>query len=122
MYSNYPPGAEHDPSAPYNEVEIPPREYNVKVAQTLEKKTSVETCDYTIECEPDFQGIFLDDVDWYREYREQHKTPLELINILKQELENKLKTLTRMSEIAETQWLISECEGWSDDLEVYPID
>lgn len=35
MASNYPPGAEHDPNAPYNQVDCQPRPHEVELSVTF---------------------------------------------------------------------------------------
>lgn len=44
----YPPGAEHDPNAPYNQVDLPEREIEVLVSVTLSKTVKVRVNDYRI--------------------------------------------------------------------------
>ena len=39
MASNYPAGAEHDPNAPYNQVDYPPRPHEVELSVTFRLKT-----------------------------------------------------------------------------------
>lgn len=38
---NYPPGAAHDSSAPYNEREIPKRDFDCKVSFVISKKMPI---------------------------------------------------------------------------------
>lgn len=45
----YPPGAENDPRAPYNQVDPPDKEIEVLVSITLSKTVKVRVNDYTIE-------------------------------------------------------------------------
>lgn len=45
----YPPGAENDPRAPYNQVDSPDKEIEVLVSITLSKTVKVRVNDYTIE-------------------------------------------------------------------------
>ena len=44
----YPPGAEHDPNAPWNQVDNPEREIEVTVSVTLSKTVKVRVSDYKI--------------------------------------------------------------------------
>lgn len=135
----YPAGAENDPDAPYNEVEVPEKEFDVLVSQTLSKSTSVFTNNYIpgasgVEYEHDEEGGHAvgwqdpddtSDTDWEKEYHENdHYTPLELINKFKKYLEREWDVLKNAAEAndAETRWkknnikhLIEECEGWTDD-------
>lgn len=124
----YPPGAEHDPDAPYNQSDTEEKEFEVTVSQTLSKNTTVTTSDYipggcfpetdwdidgyyTITCyEPDDTS----DTDWKAAYNDEHCTPLELIQEFK-------KMLEENSTISENRrkYLIEECMNWiEDDLEI----
>lgn len=119
----YPPGAENDPNAPYNQIDNDPRSFEVSVVTTLSKNTSVETSDYTQCVDEDEDGKHLyyefDNVCWNAEYEQQHRSVLELLGVLREELQNKLERTTDPSEVRRINYLISECEGWGeDDLEI----
>lgn len=60
----YPPGAEHDPRAPYNEVDPPEKEIEVCVSITLSKTVKVKVSDYTIESGTDEEGEHFEDIDY----------------------------------------------------------
>ncbi len=60
----YPPGAEHDPRAPYNEVETPEKEIEVCVSITLSKTVKVRVSDYIIESGTDEEGEHFEDIDY----------------------------------------------------------
>ena len=45
----YPAGAEFDPRAPWNEIELPPKEVEVTVSVTISKTMKVPVRDYTID-------------------------------------------------------------------------
>lgn len=54
MLSNYPPGVENDPRAPWNQVDPEPRTIEVTVSITLSKTMKIEVDDYSTEyCEED---------------------------------------------------------------------
>ena len=72
----YPIGAEFDPSAPWNQVEIPEREFDVTISSSLSKSTTIESKDYLIDEDPDGSYIDTSDIAWTKEYQEQHYTPL----------------------------------------------
>ena len=57
----YPAGAEFDPRAPWNEVELPPKEVEVTVSITISKTMKVPVGDYIIdeEGEADFSNCDL---------------------------------------------------------------
>ena len=61
----YPPGAEHDPRAPYNEVETPEKEVEVTVSITLSKTVKIKVSDYiTSGVEVDEDGNKYEDIDY----------------------------------------------------------
>lgn len=131
----YPPGAEHDPRAPWNEPVIPDREFDVCISQSLSKNLKVITNDYTSEkivepwngiCE---ETIDTSDTNWNDVYKEQrHLTPLELIETFKDILvldlakahEDAKSSNSVVAGLAQRQakrleHLISECENWTND-------
>lgn len=52
----YPPGAEFDPRAPWNEIDPEPKKIEVTVSITLSKTVEVEVTDYTAEEDSDEDG------------------------------------------------------------------
>lgn len=128
----YPAGAEHDPDAPYNQEEVPEKEFDVLASQTLSKSNKVITDNYIpgasgVEYEYDEEGRHsigwqdpddTSDTDWEEEYHENdHYMPSQLIEIFKNFLENVLTTGNREWEesLAHTKHLFQECCGWSED-------
>ena len=147
MVSNYPPGAEHDPNAPYNQSDVPEKEFDVTCSQTLSKTVTVITNDYIpgacgVDYEPDDEGGYCacgwqdpddtSDTDWSKEYDEcGYMTPLQLIQTLKEYVE---KDLLNVDSIAKEtnqsksflerklKHLIEECDCWSDDETEYIVE
>lgn len=127
----YPPGAEFDPNAPYNQVENPEREFEVTVCQVLSKSVTLVTSDYNLEVDVDEDGGYAScdtsDTDWKRIYAEDHATIEELLtafknrlvlekSILEAKLDQNAETKKR---IKECDYYISECENWCvDDFEI----
>ena len=69
----YAPGTYNDPHSPWNEVEVPEREFDVKVEYSLSKKTSIESNNYYIDESPD--GSYIEtDINWSQTYNEQHES------------------------------------------------
>lgn len=61
----YPPGAEHDPNAPWNQVDNPEREIEVTVSVTLSKTVKVRVSDYKItDSGKDEDGKCFKDIDY----------------------------------------------------------
>lgn len=122
----YPPGADgHD--APWNQSGPEEREFEVTISQTLSKSTTVYTNDYIPggiyqEAEWDGDGMCtmtyqdLDDTsetNWVEAYKNDSKTPLELIALLKDIIEgrvdiNKLTTW-------EKKYIVEDCSDWVED-------
>lgn len=116
----YPPGAEFDPNAPYNEVELPEEEFDVCISSSLSKSTTVTTNDYSVDSwdEEDGNASFdTSDTNWEQAYNNDgHYTPLELIQKFKEVLSELVKdTDIKPRKKKEYEHLISECEGWSED-------
>ena len=128
MYDNYnyPPGAD-GPDAPWNQSGPEEREFEVTISQTLSKNITVYTNDYipggiyqeaewdgdemcTVTCQdPDDTS----ETDWVEAYKNDSKTPLELIALLKDIIEgrvdiNKLTTCEKKS-------IVEDCSGWVED-------
>ena len=73
MASNYPAGAEHDPNAPYNQVDYPPRPHEVELSLTF--KVNAKSIEYAEDdvkelqdklfelLEKGVKGIDIEDVD-----------------------------------------------------------
>lgn len=143
MYDNYnyPMGADNE-FAPWNQSEIPEKEFNVLCSQTLSKSTPIWTDNYIpgasgVDYEPDMDGGYCaygwqedddtSDTNWAEEYKNDHYTPLELINKFKEYLV-KLKD-TEEANDAETKQkkreikhLIEECSDWTEDETEYVED
>lgn len=121
----YPPGAEFDPRAPWNESGPPDeRTFDVCISQSLSRSTQVTTSDYSIEVAEDedgrFNNIDTSETDWRAAYKEERMTPLGLIEEFKSFLEKTLPDpVVFPKEYKKAKYLIEECEGWvEDDLEV----
>lgn len=110
----YPPGAEFDPNAPYNQVDPPEQDFEITIIQTLSKTLSVSTDQYDCIHDKDEEGEYINydtsNTCWEDVYEEDHHTPLQLIELFKRMLELK-------EEIPESlrQHLIEECSEWNED-------
>lgn len=61
----YPPVAEHDPNAPWNQVDNPEREIEVTVSVTLSKTVKIKVSDYEItDSGKDEDGEYFEDIDY----------------------------------------------------------
>ena len=125
----YPAGAENDPDAPYNEVEVPEKEFDVLVSQTLSKSTSVITDNYIpgasgVEYEHDEEGGHAvgwqdpddtSDTDWKEEYSNEHYTPLQIISKCGELCKYLLDRNMTSYGINSLKRLLEECSDWTED-------
>ena len=133
MASNYGYGlTDHSPNTPWNEPEIPEKEFDVTCSQTLSKSTTLWTNDYIpgasgVDYEPDGEGGYCasgwhddpdtSDTNWSDEYHDNdHYTPLQLIELFRKHLEVELNNSNIPQNRVNTyKHLIEECEGWTED-------
>lgn len=134
----YPAGAYNDPSAPYNEPLIPEKEFEVTCSQSLSKTVTVTTSNYIpgasgVDYESDDEGGCCavewydpddtSDTDWDEEYHDNdHYTPLQLISLFKQHLENELARMEDVKDSRRIKHLIEECSDWNEDETEYAED
>lgn len=114
----YPSGAYLDSKAPYNEVSTPEQDFDVTISQTLSKDTIVTTDDYVYEKDSDegWDSYITDDTNWAEEYHNNdHYTPIQLIELFRQCLEENLKNGLVFKNPGITKHLIEECKGWVED-------
>lgn len=103
----YPPGADNA-YAPWNQPDNIEERFSVGIMQTLSKQTKVLTDDYYAESDG-----FLNtrNTDWKEAYRKNdHYTPLELIERLKNLIEAELPSDNKY-----IKHLLEECEGWLEE-------
>ena len=64
----YPAGAYNDPRAPYNEVDIPERDFEVTISQTLSRTVTIVTDDYYPEYDEEDGHTYAntENTDWKR--------------------------------------------------------
>ena len=130
----YPPGAEFDSNAPYNQVEVPQKDFEVTCSQSLSRTAIVTTNNY-IPCEDEgyedgvgYHDEWADtsDTNWKEEYTANgYCTPLELIQLLKEYLEKDLEKWKEedkkdphkwaSTQVRKYEFLIDECDCWTDD-------
>ena len=128
----YPAGACNDPSAPYNQSDIPEEEFEVTCSQSLSRTATVWTNNYIpgasgVDYEPDDEGGYCasswhdpndtSDTNWAEEYHDNdHYTPIQLIELFRRHLENELNNSNiPQNRINKYKHLIEECEGWTED-------
>ena len=126
---SYPIGAEHDPNAPYNQVEPEKVEVEVVISQTLSRSTKILITDYIAReyenIEPDDEGGFyrtreieydFSDSDLKGVYKEQEYTIPELLDYLKAYLIADINECSKESgKRKKLQHILNCCEGWKVD-------
>ena len=130
MLDNLPPGAANDPSAPYNEVEVPEREFDVTISISLSRTVQCYTNKYIPEIDEENGHLYVDtsDTHWSEVYGDNHYTIPQLLEKLKEYVQ---KDLENIHEVAESQHhneaflkrklehLLEECDDWIVNEEDY---
>lgn len=128
MLDNLPPGAANDPSAPYNEVEVPEREFDVTISMSLSRTVQCYTNKYIPEIDEENGHLYVDtsDTPWSEVYGDNHKTIPELLEELKKYIQKDLDNLaddeTKMDKAfhrRRLEFLLTECDEWTVDEEDY---
>jgi hypothetical protein len=102
----YPPGAENDPRAPWNQSDPQPVSQDIDYSCTMCRTANVETTDY------DFS-----ETDWLGEYKEQYRTPLQLIELLHDIATCHIDGRTPNISIREWKEIAADCKDWEIDEE-----
>ena len=112
-------------SAPWNDKENSVIERDCEVTETISRKVSLSTADYVAEedWDDDFGKCVSEDTsdtNWAEEYSNQEYTVLELIDKLKEYVEEDIKTTPpNTSNGRHLKRLLSACNGWEQvELEV----
>ena len=119
MMSNYPPGAENDPDAPYNEPQM--EEVEILVRQTLTKEDVIYMRPAYSHVEYEYDPVegrnvgttiteYGDDLKTY--YDNQHLTPMEIIQKCKKIVQELRKVGCRWYANVNLPELEEECENW----------
>lgn len=122
MLSNYGYGlTDNSPNTPWNEISVPDHEFDVDVAVTLSKSTTVTTNDYMPDVDEEDGRMCRDTsgTDWSKAYEESCYTIPQMLEELKVLLEEKLagpncKKKTKYKKMLEDcqGWIVDECEVW----------
>lgn len=123
MYDNYPPGAAHDPSAPYNQPVIPERDFDVEVTITMSKVVTITTDNYVPEYDDEDGNTYAntENTEWDKEFENSgHFTIADLIEELKGYVVEDMKTCApNTGKGAHLQRLLLACEDWETIEESY---
>lgn len=118
----YPPGAEFDPRAPYNQVELPEKEIEVTISVTLSKTVKIMVDDYTVEDGADEDGGYLSydfsECDLHKAVEGQVVLPQNLAEYTERMFNHDLN-LKAAGMPRHLKDAIADCTGWTvDDMEV----
>lgn len=118
----YPPGAEFDTNAPYNQVELPEREIEVTVSVTLSKTVKVVVDDYQIEEDADEDGRCFNydfsECDLHKAVEDQVVLPQNLAEFTERMFNQDLN-LKEAGMPKHLKGAIADCKGWNvDEIEV----
>ena len=139
----YPPGAEHDPNAPYNQSDLDPIDVDCYISYSISKDITVSTTDYIAEEWEDWDsddeggyvhsgGVDYDfsNCNFSEAYHQDHYDILELLEQLKVFLEGAIEDLEQLSpEVSKEEkaakranlriykQMLEDCQGWTLDEE-----
>lgn len=123
MYDNYPPGAAHDPSAPYNQPVIPERDFDVEVTITMSKVVTITTDNYVPEYDDEYGHTYAntENTEWDKEFENSgHFTIADLIEELKGYVVEDMKTCApNTRKVSHLKRLLLACEDWETIEESY---
>lgn len=105
--SNYPPGAEHDPNAPYNEKEPKTIKVKLDVYLTIHKVVEIETDKYYA-----FPGE-INDGEYLPPKIEFDEQEIENDFLEQTTLPHQLAQLVEQDEV--TKWNLADASGWELD-------
>ena len=142
--NNYPPGvSDNTPDAPWNDPEVPEKEFDVTCTICMSKTMPCFTNDYIpgaegVDYESDDEGGCVacgwhdpDDTsktNWSDVFGGNHKTIPELLEELKKYIQRDLENIDKVAEEQKhdkaflkrkLEFLLEECDGWNVDEEDY---
>ena len=101
----YPPGAEFDPNAPYNQVEPEERESKVSATYCTRRTDEIWSSKYDED-----ENL----LDPQREWESLYMTPLELFRHCRKLAEEALENVNSKYQDFVLRKIIEDCEGWED--------
>lgn len=118
----YPPGAEFDPRAPYNQVDLPEKEIEVTISVTLSKTVKVTVDDYEVDEGRDEDGYYCNynfsECNLQKAVEDQIVLPQNLAKFTEEMLNQDLN-LKAAGMPGYLKGAIADCKGWTvDEMEV----
>ena len=118
MSGYYPAGlTDNTPGCPWSEPEVPERDFDVLISQTLSRDTTITTQDYQPEFDEEtgHTDANTENTDWKKAYCDVAMTPLEIIGAAEKIAKVLLEQgQTRVGGIY-LKSLVRDCEGWVED-------
>ena len=130
--SNYPRMSQSDwDNAPWNEIEVPEKDFDITCSQTLSKSVKVTTNDYDQICnkEWDNMGGFIERFDntentnWAHAFaNNEYHTPAQLLVLFKMFLKVEISNPKKGYSVDYLKRLAEECDNWTVDDEEFAQD
>lgn len=128
----------NDSNAPWNQKEPTPVGFMKVAIVTLSKEVELETIAYEDHIDCDGNGYFSEipgETDWEQEFKDEHRTIPQLLEILEKRSEKELNGLKRfikhierhngevpahiLAKMRELESIIKDCRGWRvEDIEI----
>lgn len=112
----YPAGAENDPNAPYNQVDVPKKEFDIECEFVMRKVVNVETNDYVVEIDDEngHEYANTENTDWGSAFTNSgHFTIQDLLDELREYVINDMNTCSpNTCKGAHLKRLLDACDGW----------
>ena len=122
MSCNYPMMSQSQlNSAPWNDKEISVIERDCEVTETVTRKVTLATTDYSADSNYDDElgvcsSVDTTDTDWVAEYEEQEYSIIELLSKLKKYVADDLRnTKHSLRQQKELQKLLLVCDSWKQE-------
>ena len=118
-HSNYPLMSQSQwNAAPFNEVRIPEREFEVTISQTLSRTATITTDDYQPEYDEEDGNTYAntENTDWQKAYENSDFKIQDLLGELKGYVQSDLAmTGSNTGKGRYLQRLLNACDGWVED-------
>lgn len=114
----YAPGSYNDPSAPWNQVEIPERDFEVTISQTLSKTVTITTNDYQPEYDEEDGNTYAntENTDWKKAYENCDFKLQDLLEELKGYVQSDMAmTGPNTGKGRHLKRLLEACDNWIED-------
>lgn len=108
----YPPGAEFDPRAPWNQVDPPEVDFTIKVGITLEREAVITTDEVYND---DGDWCLCDDADVEGAYKETYKSIPDMLAELSKYIDGELLGDISKERRRELELMKESATGWTEE-------